>query len=100
MSIAPGRQARAHKKMGAPQGRAHFMQDYSALGAETGHTPAHAPHSMQVSASITYLPSPSLIALTGHSAAHAPQLMQSSEILYAIVFHLPILLSRGVPVVF
>ena len=28
-------------------------EDYSGLGASTGHTPAHAPHSMQVSASIT-----------------------------------------------
>ena len=62
-----------------------FLQDHSALGAPTGHTPAQAPHSMQVSASMTYLPSPSEIAPTGHSAAQAPQAMHSSEILYAMV---------------
>ena len=47
-----------------------------AWGAPTGQTPAQEPQSMQVSASITYLLSPSLIALTGHSAAQAPQLIQ------------------------
>ena len=57
-----------------------FGFNYSAAGAETGHTPAHAPHSMQESASITYLPSPAEIQETGHSASQAPQLMHSSEI--------------------
>jgi len=52
-------------------------------GAPTGQVSAHAPHSVQVSASITYFPSPSEIALTGHSASHAPQEMQSSFITYA-----------------
>ena len=67
---------------------------YSALGAETGHTPAQAPHSTQASASITYFPSPSEIAPTGHSPAQAPQLMQSSEIIYAIYKHLRDLLRQ------
>lgn len=57
-------------------------------GAPTGQVSAHAPHSVQVSASITYFPSPSEIALTGHSASHAPQEMQSSFITYAIWKHL------------
>lgn len=61
-----------------------MYSDYSAEGAETGHTPAQAPHSTQASASITYLPSPAEIAFTGHSLSHVPQLMQSSEIIYAI----------------
>ena len=38
---------------------------------------------MQVSGSITNLPSPSEIALTGQPAAHAPQEMHSSLIAYA-----------------
>lgn len=57
---------------------------YSATGAPTGQTPAQAPHSMQVSALISYLPLPSEIADTGHSASQAPQLMQASVILYAM----------------
>ena len=59
--------------------------DYSSTGAPTGQTPAQAPQPMQVSASITYLPSPAEIADTGHSASQAPQEMQSAVILYAIV---------------
>jgi len=55
-----------------------ISKNYSAAGAETGHVPAQAPQSIHVSASITYLPSPSEIAPTGHSPAHAPQLMHSS----------------------
>ncbi len=39
---------------------------------------------MHSSALITYLPSPSLIALTGQPSAHAPHIMQSSLITYAI----------------
>ena len=62
-----------------------FLSAYSAAGAPTGQVSAHAPHSMHLSASIAYLPSPSAIASTGHSAAQAPQEMQSSLILYAIV---------------
>lgn len=61
---------------------------YSAEGADTGQVSAQAPQSMQVAASITYLPSPSEIAFTGQPSAQAPQLMQSSEILYAIGKHL------------
>ena len=63
-------------------------KNYSSEGAPTGQVPAQAPQLMQVSASMTNLPSPSEMALTGHSAAQAPQLMQSSEILYAIEIHL------------
>ena len=65
-----------------------MYQNYSAEGAETGQTPAQAPHSTQESASITYFPSPSEIAFTGHSLSQAPQQMQSSEIIYAIKRHL------------
>ena len=64
-----------------------FSADYSACGASTGQTLAQLPQSMHTSASITYLPSPSLMQETGHSAAQAPQLMQSSLI------HLPHLLE-------
>jgi hypothetical protein len=61
------------------------MKYYSATGAPTGQTLAQFPQSMQLSASITNMPSPSLIQLTGHSAAQAPQLMHESTILYAII---------------
>lgn len=57
-------------------------------GAPTGQVPAQAPQSMQASASITYLPSPSEIAFTGQPSAQAPQAMQSSEITYAIIIYL------------
>ena len=63
---------------------------YSALGAPTGQVSAQVPQSMQSSALMTYLPSPSLIALTGHASAQAPQATHSSEILYAIVMYLHI----------
>jgi hypothetical protein len=53
---------------------------YAWAGAPTGQVASHAPHSMQTSASITNLPSPSEMAETGHSAAQAPQEIQSSEI--------------------
>ena len=66
-----------------------FILNYSALGASTGQVSAQAPHSMHLSASITYLPSPSEIASTGHSAAQAPQEMHSSPITYAIFSHPP-----------
>lgn len=70
--------------------------NYAWAGAPTGQTSAHAPHSVQVSGSITNLPSPSEIALTGQPAAHAPQEMHSSLIAYAkgntsIKFYKPIL---------
>lgn len=78
-----------HNKSAALQAESGtFYRNYSSLGAPTGQVPAQAPQEMQVSASITYLPSPSLIALTGHSSAHAPQAMHSSLITYAIVKHL------------
>jgi hypothetical protein len=54
---------------------------YSGCGASTGQTPLQAPHSIQTSASITYLSSPADIQLTGHSASQAPQLIQASLIL-------------------
>lgn len=64
----------------------------SGFGAPTGQTDAHAPHSIQQSASITKIPSPSEIQLTGHSASHAPQLIQSSLIRYAIAKTPPFIL--------
>ena len=57
-----------------------FPKPYAWAGAPTGQVLAQAPHSMQVSGSISYLPSPSEIALTGHAAAQAPHAMHSSEI--------------------
>ena len=81
----PPRQGQKKRPRRSGEAFLRCRRDHSALGAPTGHTPAHAPHSMQVSASMTYLPSPSEIALTGHSAAQAPQAMHSSEILYAMV---------------
>lgn len=68
-----------------------------AFGADTGQTPAQAPHSMQVSASITYLLSPAEIALTGHSPSQAPHMMQSSEITYAILNTPPLRIQRRAP---
>ena len=62
-----------------------FNPNYSAgFGAATGQTEAQAPQSMQISASITWMLSPSVIASTGHAAIHAPQLTHSSLIKYAI----------------
>lgn len=58
-----------------------WNENYSCSGAPTGQVSAQAPHSMQVSGSITYLPSPSEIAPTGHAPAQAPQAMHSSLIL-------------------
>ena len=57
---------------------------YSSSGALTGHTPAHVPHPIHTSLSITYVVSPCDMQDTGHSAAHAPQLIHLSVILYAI----------------
>lgn len=54
--------------------------DYSGEMASTGQTSTQEPQSVQASASISYFPSPSLIASTGHSLAHAPQLIHSSLI--------------------
>jgi hypothetical protein len=54
------------------------------FGAPTGQVDAHAPHSIQVSGSITYLPSFSVIAETGQADAHEPHPTHSSPILYAI----------------
>ena len=69
-----------------PQKRAFYTSDehYACSGAPTGQTLAQLPHSMHVSASITYFESPSAMHDTGHSEAQAPQLMHSSEIAYAI----------------
>ena len=72
------------RKKPPPKGRrrifAGWRVSYASWGAETGQVPAQAPQEMQVSASMTYLPSPSEIAETGHSSAHAPHAMQSSLI--------------------
>ena len=40
---------------------------------------------MQASASMTKMPSPSVMASTGHSLAQVPQAMHSSVILYAML---------------
>ena len=61
-------------------GRCFLRNVYGASIASDGQTSTQAPQSVQVSASITYLPSPSLIASTGHSLSHAPQEMHSSLI--------------------
>ena len=58
---------------------------YSSAIAPTGQLPAHAPHEMHVSPSITNWPSPSEIALTGQPAAHVPHEMHESLITYAIL---------------
>jgi len=58
--------------------------DQACSGAPTGHASAQAPQSRQVSASITYLPSPSEIAPAGQASAQAPHWMQASLIAYAI----------------
>jgi hypothetical protein len=52
--------------------------------ASVGQTSAHAPQSVQSLASMTYLSSPSLIALTGHSSTQVPHEIHSSVILYAM----------------
>jgi len=57
---------------------------YAGLGASVGQTSAQAPQSVQISALITYLSSPSLIASTGHSSTHAAQFTHSSLIKYAM----------------
>lgn len=59
--------------------------DYSWVIVLTGQPAAQLPQSMHLSASITYLSSPMLIAPTGQVLSHAPQEMQSSPIQYAIV---------------
>ncbi len=74
------------RKGSKPLRNFHTLAIYSCAGAPTGQVEAQVPHSMQASASITYLPSPSEIAPTGHAPAQAPQEMHSSLILYAIVF--------------
>lgn len=56
-------------------------KNYSSEIAPTGQVSEHAPQERQVSASITYFPSPSAIAFTGQSAAQAPQERHSSLIL-------------------
>jgi len=53
---------------------------YSTI-ASVGQTDAQVPQSVQVFASISNLPSPSLMASTGHSSAQVPHETQSSVIL-------------------
>ena len=65
----------------------HFaIYNYSAEIAPVGHAASHAPQSMQESASISYLPSPSEIAPTGHSPSQEPHITHSSLITCAIVY--------------
>jgi hypothetical protein len=61
---------------------------YASWGAPTGQSSAQAPQPMHASASISYLPSPSLIAPTGQESTQAPQDTQSSVILNAIFHYL------------
>ena len=70
-----------HKKTARFITGSFYGLNYSATGAPTGHSPAHAPHSKHLSASITNLSSPSAIHSAGHTAAHAPHEMQSSLII-------------------
>lgn len=74
--------------MPLPLGKRHlcsYKLNYSSEIAPVGHAPAQVPQEMQVSASITYCPSPSEIALTGHSPSQVPQDTQASEITYAMI---------------
>jgi hypothetical protein len=61
---------------------------YYAEIAPVGHVSEHAPQSIHVSGSISYLLAPSDIDPVGQSPAQAPQLMHSSLIVYAIVNNL------------
>lgn len=77
--------AAAHSRRSSNELFVYAMSNYSAsAGAPTGQTSAQAPQERHSSALISYLPSPSEMALTGHSLAQAPQEMHSSLILYAI----------------
>ena len=62
-----------------------IVRDQPSEIAPVGHAPAQEPQEMQVSASITYCPSPWEIAPTGHCPSQVPQLTQESLITYAIV---------------
>jgi hypothetical protein len=54
--------------------------NYAGLMALTGQVDSQAPQSEQVLASMTYLPSPALIASIGHALSQAPHIVQSLEI--------------------
>ena len=61
-----------------------FIEDadrYSASMASVGQTSTHEPQSVQISALIEDISSPSVIASSGHSSIQAPQLIHSSVIL-------------------
>ena len=68
--------------------------------ASVGQASAHVPQSKQASASITKCSSPWEIASAGHSLSHVPQLTHSSEITYAIIIILLIIISFLVPLRF
>lgn len=70
-----------------------YWISYASAGAPTGQVPAHAPQEIHSSALISYLPSPSEIALTGHSASQAPQEIHSSLIWYAIILNLQLIID-------
>jgi hypothetical protein len=61
---------------------------YASWGAPIGQASAQAPQATQVSASISYLPSPSVMQPMGHASTQAPQDTQSSLILNAILIYL------------
>ena|SRR5699024_3334806 len=72
----------------------HFaIYNYSAEIAPVGHAASHAPQSMQESASISYLPSPSEIAPTGHSPSQEPHITHSSLITCAMSMYPPFMIS-------
>lgn len=81
-AIAPGKVQRPRQK----RSRCLILLygAYACSGAPTGHVSAQAPQSRHVSASMTYLPSPSEIAPAGHASAQAPHWMHASLIAYAI----------------
>ena len=58
----------------------------TSLIALAAHSSMHCPQSTQVSGSITYLGSPSVIASVGQLSRHVPHLVHSSEITCAIVY--------------
>ena len=66
--------------------RGRLICDYSAEITETGQTDSQEPQSMQVSL-ISYLVSPSLIALTGQTEAQEPHLIQPSAITLMMNLH-------------
>jgi hypothetical protein len=68
------------KKIPAVEKSKQPLKIYCALIASEGQEPAHAPQSMQLSASITYT-SPAEIASTGHSSMQVPHAVHRSGLI-------------------